>query len=211
MIRKPPSPTTPTAPSKRIKLDTIITPVKSSPKPSLLFKRCVTPKRLVGRVAERARITTFLEMHLLDSRPGSLYISGCPGTGKTALVNEIIGAEVYKPYTFISINCMEINPSAIYSRLLKEMDDQSTGSDVRSSLEACIHSKDKMMCCVILDEIDSLISKDQDVLYTLFEWCKSPGSRLVLIGIANALDLTTRFLPRLKTKNCNPSVLMYFS
>ena len=38
----------------------------------------------------------------------------------------------------------------------------------------------------------------QEILYTIFEWPYLPGSRLVLVGIANALDLTDRILPRLK-------------
>jgi cell division control protein 6 len=55
---------------------------------------------------------------------------------------------------------------------------------------------------VVLDEIDSLITRDQEVLYKIFEWASVPCSHLVLIGIANALDLTDRILPRLRAKNC---------
>jgi len=35
---------------------------------------------------------------------------------------------------------------------------------------------------LVLDELDQLASKGQDVLYTLFEWPRLPGSRLVLVG-----------------------------
>ena len=50
----------------------------------------------------------------------------------------------------------------------------------------------------MLDEIDQLESKNQDVLYTIFEWPALKGSRLSLVGIANTLDLTDRVLPRLQ-------------
>jgi cell division control protein 6 len=62
---------------------------------------------------------------------------------------------------------------------------------------------------VILDEIDSLITRDQDVLYKIFEWASLPDSRLVLIGISNALDLTDRVLPRLRAKSCEPQLLNF--
>lgn len=62
----------------------------------------------------------------------------------------------------------------------------------------------KLITCsvIILDEIDHLATRGQDVLYKLFEWASAPASRVVLIGIANALDLTSRLLPRLRAKNC---------
>ena len=50
----------------------------------------------------------------------------------------------------------------------------------------------------MLDEVDQLESKNQDVLYTVFEWPALSGSSLSLVGIANTLDLTDRVLPRLK-------------
>jgi cell division control protein 6 len=62
--------------------------------------------------------------------------------------------------------------------------------------------KNSPMFVVVLDEIDYLISKGQDILYKLFEYPRLENSRLVLIGIANALDLTKRILPRLAAKNC---------
>ena len=36
---------------------------------------------------------------------------------------------------------------------------------------------------IVLDEVDQLDSKGQEVLYTLFEWPALPNSKLLLIGM----------------------------
>jgi cell division control protein 6 len=46
--------------------------------------------------------------------------------------------------------------------------------------------------------MDQLVNvKGTEVVYSLFKWSRTPGSRLIIIGIANALDLTVRHLPLL--------------
>ena len=62
---------------------------------------------------------------------------------------------------------------------------------------------------VLFDEIDSLLDGDCEFLYSIFEWSMHRSSSLVLIGIANALDLTDRFLPRLKARNLKPQLLPF--
>lgn len=64
---------------------------------------------------------------------------------------------------------------------------------------------------LILDEIDQLESKRQSTLYSIFEWPLIPDSNIVLVGIANALDLTDRVLPRLKAKINFQPVLVPFA
>ena len=62
----------------------------------------------------------------------------------------------------------------------------------------------------MLDEVDQLDSRNQEVLYTIFEWPALPGSSLVLVGIANSLDLTDRILPRLQAlPNLKPKLLHF--
>ena len=41
---------------------------------------------LVGRVTESKVIAEFLDTHLSKMVPGSMYVSGAPGTGKTAVL-----------------------------------------------------------------------------------------------------------------------------
>ena len=40
---------------------------------------------------------------------------------------------------------------------------------------------------IVLDEVDQLDSKGQEVLYTLFEWPSLPNSKLLLVGKSLAL------------------------
>ncbi|EHK96335.1 putative Cell division control protein 18 [Glarea lozoyensis 74030] len=69
--------------------------------------------------------------------------------------------------------------------------------------------KSKNVYIITLDEIDHVLNLDLEILYKLFEWSLQKSSHLVLIGIANALDLTDRFLPRLKARNMKPHLLPF--
>ena len=83
---------------------------------------------------------------------------------------------------------------------------------MEKTLRAMFFPKDKTddtMFLITLDEIDHLLTMNLETLYTLFEWALAPQSNLILIGIANALDLTDRFLPRLKAKNLRPQLLPF--
>lgn len=64
---------------------------------------------------------------------------------------------------------------------------------------------------MVLDEIDQLENKHQSILYTIFEWPSKANFKLILIGIANALDLTDRTLPRLQAKCELKPQLMHFA
>lgn len=48
------------------------------------------PERLLSRETERAAIVSFLKNHVVEAKPSSLYISGAPGTGKTACLNCVL-------------------------------------------------------------------------------------------------------------------------
>ncbi|KAI9357382.1 P-loop containing nucleoside triphosphate hydrolase protein [Pilaira anomala] len=162
----------------------------------------------------------FWKKHVLQNQPGCLYISGMPGTGKTAMLTEIMrlvqdDVLALKSHTVktVVVNCMSVKePKQIYTKLVEELRPSlktPIQSDVVKQAQELMNAKKNVLNVVILDEIDSLITKDQDVLYKIFEWASLPNSRLVLIGIANALDLTDRILPRLRAKNCEPQLLNF--
>jgi cell division control protein 6 len=87
--------------------------------------------------------------------------------------------------------------------------DDDAGVDHLRSFFVRGKARDNKKYLVILDEVDSLVDLDLAMLYNLFEWSMQASSRLVLIGIANALDLTDRFLPRLKSRNLKPELLPF--
>ncbi|KAK3241978.1 AAA ATPase [Cymbomonas tetramitiformis] len=65
------------------------------------------------------------------------------------------------------------------------------------------------MVMIILDEMDRLITREQDVLYHLLELPALKGSRVSLIGIANSIHLTTRLLPKLQARGWEPELLTF--
>ncbi|XP_029913437.1 cell division control protein 6 homolog [Myripristis murdjan] len=170
------------------------------------------PERLLSREEERASIRSFLEEKVLQRLPASLYISGAPGTGKTACLNCVLQEmkDELKPVQTVVVNCMSLRSShAIFPLLADRLGAASSHNSSSSKLQRLLTGPGPAVL-LVLDEMDQLDSKAQDVLYTIFEWPYLPKSRLCLIGIANALDLTDRILPRLQARpHCRPLLLHF--
>ncbi|CAG8456965.1 16123_t:CDS:2 [Dentiscutata heterogama] len=193
---------------------------KDYEKAKSLFRLSTTPAKLVGRDTERDAITEFLEKHIIKKKSGNLFIHGIPGTGKTALVNEIqnnmkdsIEKKAKCSVRFVTINCMGLNdPKKIYVTILDMLDQKIASNGVKNAEEVLnnlfLKSRKNVMYIVILDEIDSLLTNDQEILHKLFEWTFIRTSRLILIGISNMAKLTES-LPRLEDKDYQPQVLNF--
>ncbi|KAJ1331095.1 cell division control protein 6 [Microdochium nivale] len=183
----------------------------------LLFSRSSDPGQMIGRDDERGQLQTFLKRCTEPNPSGCIYVSGPPGTGKSAMINEMTNAVTAETSTKkVYINCMSIKSSKdLYETLL----DQITASggvdvsdtDAATALHKLIMPRQKStdVFLVVLDEIDHILTLDLESLYRLFEWSMQKSSRLALVGIANALDLTDRFLPRLKSRNLKPELLPF--
>ncbi|XP_052747281.1 polycomb group protein Psc [Bicyclus anynana] len=161
-------------------------------------------KPLVSREKEIEYLENFLIGQLDKGESASLYVSGQPGTGKTASLSYILQIpKIRDGYKKVYINCtMMKSASSIYCRICKELQLPTSATSEKaclSAIEKYLFKKHKLIL-LILDEIDQLESKRQSVLYTIFEWASAPQSQLVLVGIANALDLTQRSLPRLQAR-----------
>lgn len=128
------------------------------------------------------------------------------------VTNEIVAdsSSIRKAY----VNCMSIKSSKdLYMTLVELLCDESEleEEDAVILLQKMFMPKKKSqdLLVVVLDEIDHILSLDLDSLYRVFEWSMQKSSRLLLVGIANALDLTDRFLPRLKSRNLKPELLPF--
>ena len=44
------------------------------------------------------------------------------------------------------------------------------------------------------------MTKDQNVLYNLFDWPHQPHARLVTVGVANTIDLPEKFMPKITSR-----------
>ncbi|NXS52442.1 CDC6 protein, partial [Brachypteracias leptosomus] len=171
------------------------------------------PDRLHAREREMGTIRQFLQQHVCGHQPGSLYISGPPGTGKTACLSRVLldcKDELSGSKTIV-VNCMSLSsPQSVFPVLAQELGlPSATSRDSVRRLEKQLTAKGPMVL-LVLDELDQLESKGQDVLYTLFEWPRLPNSRLVLVGLANALDLTDRGLSRLSACPAGSPRLLHF-
>jgi len=172
-----------------------------------------TPDTICCRDKELAIIGDFLQPHIDERKPGSMYISGRPGTGKTACVTYTLAKRKFSgKFKSIFINCMLLhNPSSIYAQVAEQIDSKWN----QNSRDALAYLEDKLtakgpMIVLVLDEVDQMATKDQSVLYTLFELPALKDSRLILVGLANALDLTDRALIRLQSRSNFKPLLLNF-
>lgn len=181
------------------------------------FTRSSDPGMVVGREDERMELRGFIDTCKEAAKGGCIYVSGPPGTGKSATVSEILsqvdeGKGVKKAY----INCMSLKSSRDMSTLLLTTllgdDTDILESEARQTLQGMFCPRKKAnapLYIITLDEIDHILTLDLEFLYQLFTWSMAPTSHLVLVGIANALDLTDRLLPRLKARNLKPNLLPF--
>ncbi|KAL2857837.1 P-loop containing nucleoside triphosphate hydrolase protein [Aspergillus pseudoustus] len=182
-----------------------------------LFARGASSARIVGRDTEREKLASFIKSGMQTFNGGCLYVSGPPGTGKSALVREVLDELDLRTMRIAQLNCASMRTARdVYSKLIEDLcddDDVFKKSEVDRLRNMFVpdrkRAKKEDMFLVMLDEIDHLLTADSGVLQSLFEWSLQKESKLMLIGIANALDLTDRSLPQLKAKNLKPALLPF--
>ncbi|XVF69646.1 hypothetical protein PTKIN_Ptkin11bG0098400 [Pterospermum kingtungense] len=174
------------------------------------------PKSLPCRNKEMGEITTFIKGAICDDQclGRCLYIHGVPGTGKTMSVLAVmrnikseVDAGSIKPYCFVEVNGLKLaSPENIYRVIYEAL----TGHRVswKKALQLLNErfsdrkkiGEDDRPCILLIDELDLLVTRNQSVLYNILDWPTKPYSKLIVIGIANTMDLPEKLLPRISSR-----------
>ncbi|KAK9805893.1 hypothetical protein WJX73_002145 [Symbiochloris irregularis] len=184
------------------------------------------PKSLACREKERAELMRFVEASVVpdgegEARGRCLYLAGVPGTGKTALVLEVMAAAKrmvqegqLAPFQFVEINALRLpTPHHAYVCLHEALTGERAGTRTAlNALEEMFRGSGQQqqrrgpagqpapVTVVLLDEMDLLVTRNQTVLYNLFEWPTLAGARLAVIGVANTFDMPERVLPKIASR-----------
>ncbi|XP_021259947.1 origin recognition complex subunit 1 [Numida meleagris] len=163
------------------------------------------PKSLPCREEEFQDIYNFVESKLIDGTGGCMYISGVPGTGKTATVHEVIRClqqatedDDLPSFQFIEINGMKLtDPHQAYVQILELLTGQKVTATHAAALLAklfCTPGPKRKTTVLVVDELDLLWTRKQDVMYNLFDWPTQKHSKLIILAIANTMDLPERIM-----------------
>ncbi|CED85291.1 Origin recognition complex, subunit 1, and related proteins [Phaffia rhodozyma] len=201
-----------------------------------------TPESLPCREEQYAEVQVKIEGVIDGGGGGCIYISGQPGTGKTATVHAVIRELRQKsldgellPFEYVEINGLKIpDPEHAYVVLWNALRGAATGAAVKErardsdddnedegsipqrqvsgkaalkGLEGYFGGNKRTMIgpgrctyVVLMDELDQMFTNKQDVVYNFFNWPTMPGSQLVVIAVANTMDMPEKLAGRVKSR-----------
>ncbi|MDD1752816.1 MAG: ORC1-type DNA replication protein [Methanotrichaceae archaeon] len=174
-----------------------------------VLRSTYTPSELPHREEQINGLASILVPAIRGETPSNVLIYGKTGTGKTA-VAKYVGKELEEnglgiKCSVIYINCEVVDTQyRILAHLARHFDkeipmtgwptDQVYG-EFRDALD-----DEKRVVVIMLDEVDKLVKKGDDVLYNLSRVNSDLlRSRVSLIGISNDLKFTEFLDPRVKS------------
>lgn len=178
----------------------------------------VLPERLPCRQNEREKIYTEMRNAIVErhmTKP--IFISGMPGTGKTATVLATV-QELRKEaskgdipeFDFVEINCLRLqSPQEAYTVAWRGMtgnvasakgaNDKLGHLFQNAALNERLTAERSVTICLI-DEMDFLVTRDEEILFNFFTWPIMKDSLFMVIGISNQMDLPERLTTRVASR-----------
>lgn len=170
-----------------------------------------TPDNLPHRDMQIQSLVSILVPAVRGDTPSNILIYGKTGTGKTAVV-KFVGQELEETSEFhgmacyvLYVNCEIVDTQyrllATLAKLVgKEVPMTGWPTDqVFEEFKKTV-DKEKRVVIIIMDEIDKLVRKGDDVLYNLSRINTDlENARISLIGISNDLKFTEFLDPRVKS------------
>ncbi|CAB3402063.1 unnamed protein product [Caenorhabditis bovis] len=171
------------------------------------------PTELPCREKEAADVRRFIAdaIHPLYGESGAMYIGGTTGTGKTATVRTVVESMLKNPKTpkfvYVEVNAM-IFRKKIFTEIYNGIQEKYAISSKRNvtsniapatarrELNTVLRKADKHRppIVILVDELDGLVNRKQDILYDIFDWTAVPEARVTVIAISNTLDFPERML-----------------
>ena len=127
---------------------------------------------VVGRDEEINILEQSLGLWLSERRSGCVYVSGAPGTGKTATVSQVVRIlSAEKKCRSIFLNCMHMtSPRAVYTCILEKLCEKFVSKapeKIVNYVEIQLAKISRRLPLImVLDEIDQLALQFNDVLFT---------------------------------------------
>ncbi|OWZ66391.1 hypothetical protein AYX15_02286 [Cryptococcus neoformans] len=148
---------------------------------------------IIGRQEEKSAIRAYVSASEAESDVG-MYVSGPPGTGKTALVTAIGRDLAEDGWKVVEIGCMGMKPTDMWKEIGEALDCGKTEKDIKEYM-----AQEKNKVFIILDEVDSLMPPPPAAappaishLFAKLFTLPLTSSTTKLIAISNTLDLTVR-------------------
>ena len=185
-----------------------------------MLTRDYVPDKLFFREEETTTIAQTLSVALKGSRPSNLLLFGKPGTGKTAVVKNVIkkfkeksaslGIEI--TVTFVNAKLANTAYKVLYE-IAEEMSINKletrnqvyfTGLSLGEATNRILDfiKKRKLHVIFIIDEIDSLVDKNgDDILYNFTRANEEflDSGFITLIGVSNSLTFKDKLDPRVRS------------
>ena len=176
-----------------------------------VLRATYTPDNLPHRNNEVKSLASILVSALRGETPSNILMYGKTGTGKTAVAKHV-GNELERmgeihgvPCIVIYINCEVVDTQyRLLAFLARHFDKEvpMTGwptDQVYTEFKDAVDSK-RRIAIIILDEVDKLVSKGDDVLYNLTRINSDlKNAKVSLIGITNDLKFTEFLDPRVRS------------